>query len=427
MNDKVSGTLRQRGNKWVVYYRLNGKQNTKSLGLDVRNTPERKAKQAMNKLLQQLQEGTYELYNMYFIEYLDWWLNQVKPLIKDSTYEGYYKNVKGKIKPYFDRYKFKLLDLRPMHFTEYFVYLKDKGKSNDKGGLKKKSVMNIRGTLTSALHYAQENGLITENAALMARMPLFDDEPEYEPTIYTAEQIKQLLTYSTATNDKSSLFLHLQIYTGCRKGEILGLTWDNVDFENATINIRFNRTGNKRENYLKLTTPKTKNSLRILPIPPLVVELLKQEKNLQDKNRELLKDAYVEYDYDYVIRQANGRIYNPNSINRIIKRLMDKSDLPKCRPHDFRHFHATALFDYGKTAVSDITRQMGHSSTAVTEKIYVHSDKRVKDDNVKIIQAVLNGAQCENKALSKIRCQETKKQPETQGFKPFQCGGEGGI
>lgn len=258
MNDKVSGTLRQRGNKWVVYYRINGKQNTKSLGLDVRNTPERKAKQAMNKLLQQLQEGTYELYNMYFTEYLDWWLNQVKPLIKDSTYEGYYKNVKGKIKPHFDRYKFKLLDLRPMHFTEYFVFLKDKGKSNDKGGLKKKSVMNIRGTLTSALHYAQENGLITENAALMARMPRFDDEPEYEPTIYTAEQIKQLLTYSTSTNDKSSLFLHLQIYTGCRKGEILGLTWDNVDFENATINIRFNRTGNKRENYLKLTTPKTK-------------------------------------------------------------------------------------------------------------------------------------------------------------------------
>lgn len=384
--------MRKRGNKWVVYYRLNGKENTKSLGLDIRNTPERKARQAMNRFLQQLQEGTYELYNMYFTEYLDWWLNQAKPLIKDSTYEGYYKSVQGKIKPYFKQYSFRLLDLRPMYFTEYFVYLKDRGKTNGKSGLRKKSVMNIRGVLTSALDYAKDNGLITDNAALIAKIPRFDDEAEHEPTIYTAEQVIQLLTYANQTNNKSNLFLHLQVYTGCRKGELLGLTWDNVNLDNATISIEHNRTGNKRENYLKLTTPKSKKSVRILSIPPLVVELLKQERDLQDKNRELLKDAYFEYDYDYVIRQADGRIYNPNSINRILKRMMNELELPYCRPHDFRHFHATALFNYGKTAVTDITRQLGHSSTAITEKVYVHSDKRVTDDNVKIIQTILNNA-----------------------------------
>ncbi len=392
MSNKVSGTLRKRGNKWVVYYRLNGKENTKSLGLDIRNTPERKAKQAMNSLLQQLQEGTYELFNMAFVEYLDWWLNQIKPLIKDSTYEGYYKSVEGKIKPYFSKYKFKLLDLRPMHFTEYFVYLAEKGKTNGKEGLRKKSVMNIRGVLTSALDYAQDNGLITENAALRAKIPLFTDEAEHEPTIYTAEQVIKLLTYAITSNDKSSLFLHLQVYTGCRKGELLGLTWDNVDLDNATVHIKYNRTGNKKENYLKLTTPKSKNSIRILSIPPIVVELLKSEKAQQDKNRALLKDYYTEYEYDYVIRQADGKIYNPNSINRMLKRMMKALDLPYCRPHDFRHFHATALFNYGKTAVTDITRQLGHGSTAITEKIYVHADKRVNEENVKIIQELLNNA-----------------------------------
>ena len=392
MSNKVSGTLRKRGNKWVVYYRLNGKENTKSLGLDIRNTPERKAKQAMNSLLQQLQEGTYELFNMAFVEYLDWWLNQIKPLIKDSTYEGYYKSVEGKIKPYFSKYKFKLLDLRPMHFTEYFVYLAEKGKTNGKEGLRKKSVMNIRGVLTSALDYAQDNGLITENAALRAKIPLFTDEAEHEPTIYTAEQVIKLLTYAITSNDKSSLFLHLQVYTGCRKGELLGLTWDNVDLDNATVHIKYNRTGNKKENYLKLTTPKSKNSIRILSIPPIVVELLKSEKAQQDKNRALLKDYYTEYEYDYVIRQADGKIYNPNSINRMLKRIMKALDLPYCRPHDFRHFHATALFNYGKTAVTDITRQLGHGSTAITEKIYVHADKRVNEENVKIIQELLNNA-----------------------------------
>lgn len=393
MSNKVSGTLRKRGNKWVVYYRFNGKENTKSLGLDVHSTTERKARQAMNRLLEQLQEGTYELFNMSFIEYLDWWLNQVKPLIKDSTYEGYYKSVNGKIKPYFSKYNFKLLDLRPMHFTEYFVYLAEKGKNNGKGGLGKKSVMNIRGVLTSALDYAKDNGLITENAALLAKIPRFNDTADYEPTIYTAEQIIQLLTYAAQTKDKSNLFLHLQVYyTGCRKGELLGLTWDNVDLDNATISIKYNRTGNKKENYSKLTTPKTRNSIRILPIPPLVVELLKQEKTIQNDNIALLKDSYVEYEHDYVIRQADGRIYNPNSINRIIKRMMKELGLPYCRPHDFRHFHATALFNHGKTAVTDITRQLGHSSTAITEKVYVHSDKRVTDENVKVIQELLNNA-----------------------------------
>ena len=71
---------------------------------------------------------------------------------------------------------------------------------------------------------------------------------------------------------------------------------------------------------------------------------------------------------------------------------MKTLNLPKCRPHDFRHFHATALFNHGKTAVTDITRQLGHGSTAITEKIYVHADRRVNDKNVKIIQSVLNNA-----------------------------------
>ena len=386
---KISGSLVKRGNKWSVSYRVDGKQKTKALGLDVRQTSKSKAKKAMDAMFRQLEEGTYDLYNMPFCEYLEWWLNQIKPMIKDSTFEGYEKNVHGKIKPYFAQYKLKLLDLRPMHFNEFFIYLKERGRANGSGGLRKKSINNIRGVITSALDYAKDNGLLVDNVALQSRLPRFDDEVEFEPIIYTPEQIIKLMTYSTATNNKANLFLHLQVYTACRKGEILGLTWDNVDFDNATIRIIYNRTGSKRDITHKLTTPKSKNSIRILPIPPLVVELLQKEKEHQDKNRLLLKDCYTEYEHDYVIRQADGRIYNPNSINRILKKMMKELDLPYCRPHDFRHFHASILANLGKTAIIDITRQLGHSSTAITEKIYVHSNNTVPDDNLKIIQEIL--------------------------------------
>lgn len=315
-------------------------------------------------------ENENNVNDMPFCEYLDMWLEQIKPLVKPTTWEGYCKAVNGKIKPYFKNKKYKLKDLKGMYFTEYFVYLKENGRTEDKGGLRKKSVLNIRGVLSSAFTFAVENGLMRDHVINYSRFPIFVEEP-FTPTIYTAEQIKTLLTKEEETNDKACLFLYLEMFTGARRGELAALIWENVDFENNTIHICLDRAGCKKVILDTLTTPKTQNGIRTIPLPSKVMDMLKTEKEKQEQNKKLLADRYKQYPYDYVIRQADGSSYSPNTLNKMVNRLTDKLGLPHCRLHDYRHAVASILFENG-TPLADVTTHLGHGQTSTTEKLYIH-------------------------------------------------------
>ena len=384
----MKGSLQKKNNKYYAVFRVDGKQKWVNLHIPNSRGNKRKAEQALQKVLAEYSEHKNNISDMLFVDYLDMWLKQVKPLIKPSTYEGYTKVVNGKIKPYFVNKRLKLHDLRGMYFTEYFVYLKEHGRADNKGGLSKKAVLNIRGILSSAFGYAVENDLIHDNIIDYSRLPIFE-EKAFTPTIYTAEQIKTLLEYAEKTNSKATLFLFLGMFTGARKGELLGLTWDNVNFDTGTIYICQNRTGSKKEVLEHLTTPKTKNGYRVIPLPPKIISMLIAERTQQERNKSLLKEHYKTYDYDYVIRQADGSIYNPNSINRIIKKLTDKAGLPHCRIHDYRHAVASILFEMG-TPLQDVCTQLGHGQTSTTERIYIHKSNITKAENMQVLARAIN-------------------------------------
>lgn len=297
---------------------------------------------------------------------------------------GIPKVTNGKIKPHFEAKRYKLKDLRGMHFTQYFTYLKENGKHNGKGGLSKKAILNIRGVLSSAFRYAVENDMVRDNVIERSRIPIFDDSEKFEPTVYTIEQIKTLLKYADSTDSKAKLFLYLVMSTGARKGEILALTWNNVDLINGNIYICQNRTGSKKDVLDIITTPKTKNGYRTLPLPQKVVDMLRVEKAEQERNRQLLQDAYKTYDFDFVIRKPDGSVYNPNSINRIIKKMTDRLGLPHCRIHDYRHAVASILFENG-IPLSDVTTQLGHGQTSTTERLYIHKSNIAKIANVQTL------------------------------------------
>ena len=175
--------------------------------------------------------------------------------------------------------------------------------------------------------------------------------------------------------------MYLVVFTGARKGELLGLTWDNVDFDNNTIHIKYNRTGSKKETVYTVTTPKSKKSIRTIPVKQEIMDMLKAEKALQENNKKLLKSYYHTYDYDFVIRKADGSLYNPNSINRIINKMIEKLGLPHCRIHDFREMAATILDSQG-VSLSDIATFLGHADTRTTERIYIKRSNTAKKEVV---------------------------------------------
>lgn len=384
----MKGSLQKKHGKYYAVIRIDGKQKWINLHIPTTRGNRRKAEQAFKKVVADYTDTGIVSSNLLFLEYLDIWLSQIKQLVKPSSYESYEKIVNGKIKPYFQDKGLKLMDLRGMHFTEYFVYLKEQGRSDGKGGLSKKAVTNIRGVLSSALKYAVENELLYDNVIERSRMPIFDKQV-FAPIIYTSEQIKTLLSYAEETKSKACLFLFLEMFTGARKGELLALTWDNVDFDNDTIHICRNRTGSKKEVLNVLTSPKTKNGFRTIPLPPKVMNMLKAEYEQQQQNKLLLGQHYVTYDYDYVIRKEDGSIYNPNSINRIINKMTDKLGLPHCRVHDYRHTVASILFESG-AGLSDVTVQLGHGQTSTTERIYIHRQNVANKANMQVLSKTID-------------------------------------
>lgn len=213
----MRGSIQAKGGKYYAVFRLNRKQIWESLHIE--STPENK-EEAKKALLQVL--AKYE--NGIFADYMQIWLKEIKPLLKPSTWEGYQKAVNSKIDPYFRKRHSKLSELKPRDFTHFFVYLKEVD------GMSKKTVKNIRGILSSAYHYAIENEYAEDNPVTKSRMPSYDEQG-FEHVIYTVEQMRTLLQYAEQTECPVALFLCLVMYTGARKGEIMGLTWENVDFE----------------------------------------------------------------------------------------------------------------------------------------------------------------------------------------------------
>jgi len=311
--------------------------------------------------------------NKLFTEYLLDWLEHEKNYIKYSTYEGYLKIVNGKLIPHFESNRYVLSDITPKIIENYLIFLKERGSVKTGNGLKKKSVKNVLSVLNAAFKSAVDNGLIESNPAEKAKLPRFDAiKTDETPNVYSPDQVKKLLSQANNEDNFVKLFIYLDIITGARKGEILGLLWDDIDFESKSMQIRRNRIATDKENLELLTTPKTKNSVRIIFLPDFLVEMLCDERKRQQSNRELYANKYVEYDNDFVIRLDNGVIPYPSSVTRAVKSAMKRAGLPVIRVHDIRHTAATMLFNVA--SVKEVSVLLGHSTTKITEEIYIHRE-----------------------------------------------------
>ncbi len=148
----------------------------------------------------------------------------------------------------------------------------------------------------------------------------------------------------------------IAISTGMRRGEILGLKWNNVDLENNTICVINSLVPTKVG--LKLLPPKTKTSVRKISLPPTLVEILKDYKN---KN----------YSNSFVCTLENGKLITPSSLNHKFKDILKENNLPSIRFHDLRHSHASLLLTQG-VQPKMISERLGHSNINITMDLYSH-------------------------------------------------------
>jgi len=307
--------------------------------------------------------------DLYFADYIELWLKNIKSELRPSTYRGYSGNINNHIIPYFNSRRTKLQDLTPCMLEDFYNYLfTDKSKTDGSEHLSATTIKHIHRTISKALNDGVRRGILYYNVASTAKTPKAE---KHKSEFLNEEQVKELL--SLFKGSVIEIPVVLCALFGFRRGEVLGLKWHSIDMVKRTITV--SETLQQNIGGSITVPPKTESSYRTLPIPENVYNLLKKHKQEQEKMKELLEDGYIKS--DYVCTWKDGRVIEPNYLTRTFHKMISKSDLPTIRLHDLRHSVASNLLNMGFTVVQ-VAEWLGHSSSTTTLNYYAHTDKTSK-------------------------------------------------
>jgi integrase len=241
------------------------------------------------------------------------------------------------------------------------------------------TVKACRDALRAALNVAMQWGLVTRNAAALAKL---GKVRKRKPQFYDESQAR--VFWEAIAGDRLEAFFWLALCLGPREGELLGVGWDDFDFEEGTVQLlrslqRIKRKEDKKSR-LELVSTKTEDSDRTVRVPQIVLEKLRAHRIRQDEERRLAGSGWHETGMVFTTRK--GTFLDPRNMLREYFRLRDRAHLPKIRFHDLRHSAATIL-KMGGVPDEAIQKLLGHASVRTTQEIYMHltsdGEKRAAD------------------------------------------------
>lgn len=227
-----------------------------------------------------------------------------------------------------------------------------------------KTILEYHRLISTILAQAEKEMLVPYNAAAKATPPRINKK---DPNYFQPETISAILEALESEPLKWRLITHLLIVTGCRRGEIMGLKWEKVDFENSRVKIDRALVSSKSKGVFEETT-KT-SDIRYLALPKETMDLLRQYKREQLCLQLANGDRWIHT--GYVFTQDNGDHMNPDSITGWLKDFSARHGLPHINPHAFRHTVASVLLANG-TDIVTVSKQLGHASVTTTENFYSH-------------------------------------------------------
>ena len=223
----------------------------------------------------------------------------------------------------------------------------------------------VRVVLSGAIKHALRMELIIRNPVAAAKAP---PDPSREAESPPVDTVLRMLDLAAEQDDWLHDALHLLAYTGIRRGELLALSWSNVDFENATIRIVASL--GRRSNGLQLTKPKTARGNRTINVDAGSLEVLRQHKERQEQNKSLLAGAYE--DQGIVFADELGRWVNPMRLTRLVQGLGRQVGYHEVSPHKLRHFHASVSLNK-RIHPAVVSERLGHANTGITMRVYAHA------------------------------------------------------
>lgn len=184
----------------------------------------------------------------------------------------------------------------------------------------------------------------------------------YRAKVYDIEMINQLLDISKDTDMYIPILLGVSV--GLRRGEMLALRWENVDFDAGVIKVRESMARGENGSYIK--APKSESGIRDIHIGQEVLQALRRARLAYLNDRIAYGMGFV--DDGFVVRQSNGKPMTPDAMTRKWKRFIQAHDLPDIRLHDLRHSNATALIRAGVNP-KVVQQRLGHADVTITVNV----------------------------------------------------------
>ena len=381
----VAGHLTLKNGRYyaVLNYRnAGGQRKTKwiSLGLPEKGN-KRKAEAELARLRAEF-EPPKEVgdlsSDMLFADYLLEWLEIAKGRLAVATYSSYAAMIKKPVGPYFRQRNLTLRELEARHLQMFYSEMLRKVKPN--------TVIHYHAIIHSALKYAVKTDMLVQNVADKVDRP---KKNSFQPVFLSAEEMQKM--FEALRGTKLELPVLVAAFYGFRRGEVLGLKWDAIDFERGTISVIRTVTTitlDGKQTEIEQQSAKTKSSLRTLPLIGSFREYFLQVKEAQELNKQVCGNCY-NHEYDgFVFVDELGERMRANYLTSAFPKFLESHGLRRMRFHDLRHSCASLLLANG-VPLKHIQEWLGHSDFTTTANIYAHLDYKSKITSANVMDNLL--------------------------------------
>ncbi len=351
-----------------------------ALNIKIDNTKSQKIETALTVIKEEKKDC--------FKWYAAYWLKKKSFEIKKSTYCNYGNLLKTQIIPTIGDIKFKDLN---GEILQLFVY-----KVQIENGLSTKTTKDCLGVIKQIIADGQEEGIIPMFAYSKRRIKYKKQELiGTTKSVYTEEEYKKIISEVLKEINYTKLGILLGIYTGMRIGELCALQFKDVDYINKTINITktlqriYDPTKDIEPSEIQITSPKTKSSIRVIPITEEIATILRK----MDKG----KEAYI--------LTGKAKYTEPRTFRRKYQLFMQKIDIEPLKFHSLRHTFASINIENGSD-IKTISEILGHSDIDTTLKIYTHTSEKAKEKAINKFEKLIQekGVKYDSKYKGHICC-----------------------
>ena len=375
-NARGAGSIRQRPDgRWEARYSAGFDPGTgKQIQRSIYGKTQKEVRQKLNQVTLEIDNGTYVAPSkLTLASWLNTWLKEYTGGVKPFTQKAYEDRVRLHIIPALGAVK--LTDLTPPMVQRFINELsKDTRK---RAALAPKTVKNIHGVLHRALMQAERIGYLQSNPADHCALPRI-----VKPDIKTLEDEQIMEFMKIASKDRYGDLLMVDLFSGLRQGEIIGLTWDCLDFSTGLLTVKHQLQREKKAKGKYYLTTLKNDKTRTICLAPFVLELFQRRKEMQELEKIAAYDLWHEDIPGLIFETVTGGHLSHVTIRTHFKKVVSEMGIPEMRFHDLRHSFAVMSLQNGDN-IKTVQENLGHHSASFTLDTYCHITEKMRHDSAR--------------------------------------------